>query len=393
MTEYDSCKQSGHPRIHLWAPDLLDGNGGIRAFSKVFLEALKASCPGPVVKALVKNDAHRADASSELADTSFYGAGDWPLYCRTPAFAAQLGWQSWRARPDLIISTHVNFTPVASWLKKQYGIPYWIIAHGIEVWNIKKAGLVQALRQADLVLAVSNYTRNCLLEDSALTARQVAWLPNTFDEQKFSVSPKPKHLLERYGLSAATPVILTVARLASGERYKGYDKIIQALPQIRQILPDVHYLLVGQGKDQQRVANLATDLKVRDCVTLAGFVPDEELNDHYNLCDLFAMPSVKEGFGIVYLEALAAGKPVLAGNLDGSVDALCQGELGALVNPYNLEEIITTIISILRREYPNPLLYEPAALRRKVIEVYGFDQFKRRLDHHLRTFWDKQRDV
>jgi glycosyltransferase involved in cell wall biosynthesis len=167
-----------------------------------------------------------------------------------------------------------------------------------------------------------------------------------------------------------------VARLASGDRYKGYDQIIRALPEIRRHIPNIHYLLVGKGDDIDRLESIIDEQNVRDCVTLAGFVPDNELTDHYNLCDVFAMPSKGEGFGIVYLEALACGKPTIGGNQDGAIDALCHGELGVLVNPDKIDEIDQAIIKILRGEYPLQILYQPEALRQKVIQTFGFDRFK-----------------
>ena len=111
----------------------------------------------------------------------------------------------------------------------------------------------------------------------------------------------------------------------------------------------------------------------------AGFIPDEELCDYYNLCDVFAMPSKGEGFGIVYLEALACGKPTIGGNQDGAIDALCNGELGVLVDPDNIEQIAQAIVDILQGKHPLPILYQPDLLRQKVIEIYGFDKFKERL--------------
>ncbi|NEO27474.1 MAG: glycosyltransferase family 4 protein, partial [Kamptonema sp. SIO4C4] len=110
-----------------------------------------------------------------------------------------------------------------------------------------------------------------------------------------------------------------------------------------------------------------------------GFVPDAELGDYYNLCDVFAMPSYGEGFGIVYLEALATGKPVLGVNQDGAVDALCHGKLGALVNPHDVDEIANTLISICQQTYPNSLLYQPQKLRESAIAVYGFSEFTEKL--------------
>lgn len=141
--------------------------------------------------------------------------------------------------------------------------------------------------------------------------------------------------------------------------------------------------MVGKGDDRDRIETIIDEVNVRDCVTLAGFIPDEELSDHYNLCDVFAMPSKGEGFGIVYLEALACGKPTIGGNQDGAIDALCHGKLGVLVDPDNIDELGKTIVKILQRQYLLPIIYEPEKLRQKVIEIYGFDRFKQHLSRLL----------
>ena len=167
--------------------------------------------------------------------------------------------------------------------------------------------------------------------------------------------------------------------MASGNSYKGYDQIIQSLPAIRRQIPNIHYLLVGKGDDRERIEAMVKSTDVCDCVTLAGFVSDNELADHYNLCDVFAMPSKGEGFGIVYLEALACGKPTIGGDQDGAIDALCHGELGVLINPDDVEELGETIIQILQGKYSLPILYQPEMLRQKVIQIYGFDRFKQTL--------------
>jgi glycosyltransferase involved in cell wall biosynthesis len=121
---------------------------------------------------------------------------------------------------------------------------------------------------------------------------------------------------------------------------------------------------------------------------LTGFIPDEELTAHYQLCDVFAMPSKKEGFGIVYLEALACGKPTLGGNQDGALDALCRGELGALVDPDDVQAIAHTLVEILQGTYPNPLIYQPEQLRQRVIDIYGFERFKRTVKAYLDDFME-----
>jgi glycosyltransferase involved in cell wall biosynthesis len=217
-------------------------------------------------------------------------------------------------------------------------------------------------------------------------------LPNTFSAERFVITCKSPRLLERYGFNAQTPIILTVCRLAGAERYKGYDQMIRALPHILRHVPDARYLLVGSGPDRSRAERLAVELNVQHAVVFAGLVPDEELSDYYNLCDLFAMPSKAEGFGIVYLEALACGKPVLAGNKDGSRDALADGELGLLVDPDDTAEIASETVRVLRRQHTHLNLFRPEILRQRVTEQFGYDRFKDKVADRLRPFLEATAD-
>jgi glycosyltransferase involved in cell wall biosynthesis len=342
--------------------------------------------PGLVSRIFIKNETHPErlpEGGFDWPPLSCTGAG--PPWLRTLNFSVQSVWHSYRERPDLIITTHIHFSPAAQFIKKFFGIPYWVVAHGIDAWGVTDPALKSALKDADLVLAVSTHTRDRLLAEQRLNPDRVVILPNTMNENQYVIRPKPRHLLERFRLLPEQPVILTVARLDNRERYKGYDRLIEGMPLIREALPDVRYLLVGKGKDRSRIDALVKQHGVENCVTLAGYVPDEELCDYYNLCDVFAMPSKLEGFGIVFLEALACGRPVLAGNQDGSVDALCHGELGVLINPDRTDEIAETLIMMLRREYPHPLIYQPQSLRQRVIDAYGFDRFRSTIASYLQS--------
>lgn len=366
-------------RVHLWLPNIFKLKGGIQAYSAFLLEALQSLYPETNYDVFLKHDTRSSQNFFSTRNTRFYFAGTCPLSLRTPVFAAQIVGYGLVARPKLAIATHLNFTIAAYWLKRLVGTPYWAIAHGIEAWDINRPALQTALQHADRIISVSSYTRDRLLKEQNLDPAKVVLLPNTFDANRFQIAPKPPYLMHRYGLTVDNSIILTVARLDKSELYKGYDKIIQALPEIRRQVPNVRYILVGKGNDRPRVEQLITQLQLQDCVTLAGFVPDKELADHYNLCDVFAMPSKGEGFGIVYLEALACGKPTLGGNQDGAIDALCNGELGALVNPDNFEEIAQKLIQILQHNFSHPIMYQPEALRKKVIDSFGFERFKQTL--------------
>jgi len=372
--------------FHLWFPNIFGFKGGIQVYSAFLLQALQSLYPNSNYEVFLKHDTDKSPDLTFLNHTRFHFAGRYPHSLRTPTFAAKLlGYGIWR-HPSLVIATHLNFTEAAYWLKRLRGIPYWAIAHGVEAWNIQRPALQKALHEADRILAVSNYTRERLLEEQHLDPTKVLLLPNTFDRDRFQITPKPLYLLKRYGLSPEQKIILTVGRLDSQEQYKGYDRVLRALPTIIENIPQVYYLIVGKGDDRPRVEQLIQQLNLPHHVTLAGFIPDSELCDHYNLCDVFAMPSKGEGFGIVYLEALACGKPTLGGNQDGAIDALCHGKLGALVNPDDVGAIAQTIIQILQGTYANPIMYQPEALRQQVIDIFGRKRFQQTLAEIMQNY-------
>ncbi len=370
--------------IHVWFPDLY-AKGGIQVYSTFFLRALVESFPQHHYTVIVKNDPPNTLDGMWPANVTIRQLGAWHQFTRTPPFATRLAFEALKDRPSLIICGHLNFTVAAHWLKRTLGTAYWAIAHGVEAWGVTNRGVQDGIRAANRILSVSHFTADRLLREQGLSAEKMSILPNTFNPDDFAIRPKPPHLLERYGLTPDSRVLLTVARLDYSERYKGYDRIIQAIPAIRHHVPNVHYLLVGKGTDRPRIERLVRQHRVDEHVTLAGFIPDAELPSYYNLCDVFAMPSKKEGFGIVYLEALASGKPVLAGNRDGATDALCGGELGVLVDPDDTAAITRALIEMLRGTHPLAILRDPELLRQRVIDQFSVLRFEQR----LRALWEE----
>jgi glycosyltransferase involved in cell wall biosynthesis len=377
--------------FHIWFPNIFEFKGGIQTYCAFLLEAFISTYPDTHLDVFLKQDKFSLPDSLKSDTTNFYCSGDIPRSVRTPAFAARIITRGIWRHPILVICGHLNFAIAAYLLKCLTGIPYWIFVYGLEAWDINSSISVKALQNADRIISISGYTRDRMLEEQNLDANKFSLLPCTFKSDHYKISTKPQYLLDEYDLTIQQPIILTVARLAEVERYKGYDRILEALPTIRKSIPDIHYILVGKGADRFRIEQLIAKLNLQDCVTLAGFVPDEQLSDYYNLCDVFAMPSKREGFGIVYLEAMACGKPCLGGDRDGAIDALCHGELGALVNPDDVDAIAKTLIQILQGTYPNPLMYQPELLREKVIEIYGFDKFQETLGSLLEN-WQQQKN-
>lgn len=372
--------------IHFWVPNLFEFKGGIQVYLCDVLYAISHLqvrnniSPSTSIFVINKLDSDKPENLSKANDFpgnfSFIFTGQAPKVLRTFAFSLKILITSLRQRPSLILCGHLNFAPVACLLHFLMGTPYWILVYGVDAWDIEHPLKRWALQAAEKVISISSYTRNRLVEEENLQLSKISLLPVTFDIQRFQIKPKPIYLFNRHKLQESQPIVLTVARLADDEQYKGYDQVIRAMHLVRQEMPEVHYVLVGKGSDRPRIEQLIESLDLKDCVTLAGFVPDEEICDYYNLCDVFIMPSKGEGFGIVYLEALACGKPTVGSNQDGAIDALCDGELGILVDPDNVGEIASTLVEILQGESTHPIIYQPEVLRQRVDEAYGFSKFR-----------------
>jgi len=205
------------------------------------------------------------------------------------------------------------------------------------------------LRQADGVVAVSNFTRQALIDLMRVDPEKIELITNGVDLNRFHPEPKSESLLQRYGL-AGKQVLLTVGRLIPR---KGFDMVLKALPQILEHCPDAHYLIVGEGPYRRDLERLVEEGNLKDHVTFSGRISEEELNAHYCLCDLFLMPNRElsdhdtEGFGLVFLEANACGKAVIGGRAGGVVEAVRDGENGLLVEGNDEQAIATITIRLL----------------------------------------------
>jgi glycosyltransferase involved in cell wall biosynthesis len=301
---------------------------------------------------------------------------------RTAVFAGATLGAVLRSRPQHVISTHLNFGPVALLAKKLFGTRYTLVAHGIDVHPDLPSRTLDAMRNADRIIAVSEWTRGRVTALGGIDPANVSIVPNAFDETRFTVGPKPQWLRKAYGIVPGEKVLLTVGRLDRRERYKGCDRVIEALGEIQQRCGPVRFIVVGTGDDRERIIALAREKGQEKSVVFAGFVPPEDLADHYRLADAFAMPSTGEGFGIVFAEALACGTPVVAGNRDGSVDALDGGRLGRLVDPLSVSAIVEGVCDVLCGRGP-ALWHDRRELHNAVRMKFGRDAFAKHLNEAL----------
>ncbi len=303
---------------------------------------------------------HEVSVVSALESSqSYVGWGDVPVRAIAPAnpLLLRLYFRVWRwilalhlrrvrHDYDLVLIMH----PYAAASAYRAGVPcYWVWVHGIEVWGEWSTWLKTGLQQARRVVAVSNYTHDIV--KTRLPVQTVEIIPNVVDITRFTPAEPPRIPEPPYRL-------LTVGRLAAAERYKGHDRVIRNLGAIiRRVTFPVEYWIVGDGDDRSRLENLAQECGVADKVRFWGRVPDDQLVALYQACDVFVMPSVVErrpdgswageGFGIVYLEASACGKPVVAGNAGGAVDAVEDGVTGYCIDPTSDEALVCAVSRLL----------------------------------------------
>jgi glycosyltransferase involved in cell wall biosynthesis len=274
-------------------------------------------------------------------------------------------------KPAQVFCGHIKLAVLIQTLCKPLGISYTVLTYGKEVWEPLPELERRALVGAKNIWTISRYSRDRASVANKIDPDKFQFLPCAIDGQKFTPGPKQPELVEKYGLQNAK-VLMTVARLWSGDIYKGVDVTIRALPPILAVFPEVKYLVIGRGDDQPRLAQLAQDLGVSDRVIFAGFVPTDQLMLHYRLADAYIMPS-QEGFGIVYLEAMACGIPVLAGDDDGSADPLQDGKLGWQVPHRNPEAVAAACLEILQGEDQR---CHGKWLREQAIAIFGIEAFQ-----------------
>lgn len=171
--------------------------------------------------------------------------------------------------------------------------------------------------------------------------------------------------------------MITVGRISASEEYKGHDYLIRAMPSLLTRFPDLVYRIVGDGDGRPALEALAEREGVAGAVRFHGVVSDERLDHLYAEAALFVMPSRGEGFGFVFLEAMARGLPVVAGNVDATPEVIQDGETGLLVNPTSVDEIVEAVSRILSSE---DLRHDMGRSgQERVTREFGFERFRRQL--------------
>ncbi|MGD0455988.1 MAG: glycosyltransferase family 4 protein, partial [Solirubrobacteraceae bacterium] len=315
---------AGGPRLLVLTPDFPPQRGGIQ----VLLDGLLGHLAGLRVRVLALDSPGAApfDAARPL-DVRRVSAAAGLGSARNVALNAAALWEAARFRPELILSAHIVTAPAGALIGRALGVPHVVYFYANEIVDKPRLSAFAA-RHSDASIAISSYTAG-LLAGIGVSER-VSLIPPGIELPPGLPSRSPKRLQR--------PTILTVARLK--DPYKGHDVLLRSMDIIRERIPDVRWVILGEGPLRPELEAQVRERRLTESVSFLGAVPDEERDGWLERADVFAMPSrlpggglAGDGFGIVFLEASAHGKPVVAGNVGGALDAVIDGETGLLVDP------------------------------------------------------------
>ncbi len=315
-------------RILVLLHEAFGGRGGIAKFNRDLLSAL---CSHTDIREVVAIPRLVTEALGLMPAKLRYPTGG--ISGKTSWFLRVGAAVVMRPRFDLVLCGHLNLLPIAFAARPLPNVPLGLIVHGIEAWHRTGRRMTDRFAgRIDFLVSVSAVTKARFLSWSGAGNVPTFLLPNTVDTGYFTPGPADPALLERWGLKGKR-VLLTLARLEARERYKGIDEILEILPSLLTEFPDLVYVIAGDGSDRSRLEAKAASLGMSARVVFTGYVPESEKRDLYRAAHAFAMPGHGEGFGIVFLEAMACGIPVVASMMDGSREAVREGALGLVVDP------------------------------------------------------------
>jgi phosphatidyl-myo-inositol dimannoside synthase len=346
--------------------------GGVQNYTITLVEALQVVLGSDLVRMVaVPDDAKLRDSRGLALPLSV------KLRFLVSALAAAILWS-----PDLMICAHVGLAPAARFIQKFRRVPYWVVLYGIEVWGDLPSSKRKALRAAERHVAITRFTLEATIARHGLERLRELILRPTLPKERPPAPAATPVTLKR----STEPMVLTVGRLAASERYKGHDILLEAWPAVLRRVPDAVYWIVGGGDDRQRLELRARELGIAESVHFTGPVSHEELEACYDRCCVFAMPARTElnahaprgeGFGIVFLEAMAHGKPVVGPDTGAPAEFIRSGEHGLLVNPTESSEVASALIELL--EDPERASRMGKAGSEWVAREFGFNRFCERL--------------
>lgn len=343
-------------------------HGGIPVYNRLVCRTLNeagGSLRACEKRILIGRDrpADVANGARDLKNISFeaFGASRRALMWRTLGLALHHS-------IDLALIGHVNYAPFGLLLRRfQPQSRYGVFLYGIDAWQRLSRLKRRALQKADFLISISETTKKNAAAANDLDASRIYVLPNALEWPGPGITATRTHSAHQ---------LLSVCRLEQDEQYKGVDTTLRALARVVRTVPDVRYVVVGDGSDLARHRQLANDLGIAERVEFTGSVSDKVLRGYYRDSDIFVLPSASEGFGFVFLEAMHFAKPIVAANSGATPEVVRDGETGLLVDYGNAEQLAAAITSLcldadLRKRLG-------AAGQARLQQNFTFDQFRKK---------------
>ena len=281
-------------------------------------------------------------------------------------------------RARVVLAAHPNLAlPVVAMKRFSPRLKTIVMSHGVEVWKPLPLMRRLALLSADLVLAPSRDTAQKLAEFQGVPPAKIRKLAWPLNPGFLRMAETPSSLPLPNGFPQGR-VILTVGRWAASERYKGADGLIRAMAQLRMKFPGLYLVAVGDGDDLSRFKKIAVDSGVSESVRFLTGLSREEIAACYARCEIFALPSTGEGFGLVFLEAMAFGKPSVGADCGGTTDVVEDRVNGVLVPPGDSERLVEALAVLLKDELLRAKLGQRGA--EIVRRDFSFEVFQRKLE-------------
>jgi phosphatidyl-myo-inositol dimannoside synthase len=347
-------------RVLFAATSLAPGTGGIQRVGRMTVRVLRGLLPGEHgLRALVLGD---RDLPPDLPISGVAAAGS----------VVRFGLAAVTAACTHLVTDACNLGQI-QWLPNLRRKPLLTFLHGIEVWEQAKPRWVRSARRATVPVFNSEFTRRkAEAIHGPFPGAVVCPLATETDDPPPARPP-----------AAGAPEVLIVSRLA-GERYKGHHDLIGAWPRVATAVPGAILRIVGRGPGEQELRALAGSSPAGDLIRFEGFVPDDRLDELYARGAVFAMPSRGEGFGLVYIEAMRHGLPVVASVHDAGREIVEDGVTGRTVDLDDPGALADGLISLLRD--PEAARRMGAAGRARWAEQYRFSCFRARLEPILAKF-------
>lgn len=362
----EKTPSTGLPFILLLVPEIYGAYGGVQTYMRRLAEILSGYCQnrGPILDclSLADTECRQEQHTQPVAYNAFFGAR---------ADKMMFGWRAVqvarRRRPQIAVIGHIGLVPVG-WALKLFGLvrSYILVLHGTEAWH--KVGSLDRLasRRAARIVATTEYTAQEFSKHNGVSLERFRIIP-------LAITDTATDRLSAVDAGAGLKV-LTVSRLNRYTRYKGIDELIEALARVRTVNASISLTIVGDGDDVPRLRSRVAVLGLTDQVSFRGAVTDSELAHLYRECDVFAMPSKGEGFGIVFLEAMRQGKPCIGGNHGGTPEVIDDRSDGFLVEHGDVDGLTRCLLELVENPALRSEMGERARL--KVQNKFSFSRMR-----------------